>query len=169
MTKILKKMKENKKIIITLFLICIFCYYLTWTISQPFNSCPDEGMKWDICKYIYENNKLPHGEDEAIRNPIWGISYGFQPIFTYMIGAVFMKIISIFTTHQFALVMAARLVSTISMTLVIYFTIKISQKFFKGIYKYLFIVFIAFQPITAFLASYINNDSTALLATTVII
>ena len=126
-------------------------------------------MKWDICKYIYENNKLPHGEDEAIRNPIWGISYGFQPIFTYMIGAVFMKIISIFTTHQFALVMAARLVSTISMTLVIYFTIKISQKFFKGIYKYLFIVFIAFQPITAFLASYINNDSTALLATTVII
>ena len=56
MTKILKKMKENKKIIITLFLICIFCYYLTWTISQPFNSCPDEGMKWDICKYIYENN-----------------------------------------------------------------------------------------------------------------
>ena len=126
-------------------------------------------MKWDICKYIYENNKLPHGEDEAIRNPIWGISYGFQPILTYMIGAVFMKIISIFTTHQFALVMAARLVSTISMTLVIYFTIKISQKFFKGIYKYLFIVFIAFQPITAFLASYINNDSTALLATTVII
>ena len=169
MTKILKKMKENKKIIITLFLICIFCYYLTWTISQPFNSCPDEGMKWDICKYIYENNKLPHGEDEAIRNPIWGISYGFQPILTYMIGAVFMKIISIFTTHQFALVMAARLVSIISMTLVIYFTIKISQKFFKGIYKYLFIVFIAFQPITAFLASYINNDSTALLATTVII
>ena len=76
---------------------------------------------------------------------------------------------AIFTTHQFALVMAARLVSTISMTLVIYFTIKISQKFFKGIYKYLFIVFIAFQPITAFLASYINNDSTALLATTVII
>ena len=66
MTKILEKMKENKKILITLFLICIFCYYLTWTISQPFNSCPDEGMKWDICKYIYENNKLPHGEDEAI-------------------------------------------------------------------------------------------------------
>ena len=55
MTKILEKMKENKKILITLFLICIFCYYLTWTISQPFNSCPDEGMKWDICKYIYEN------------------------------------------------------------------------------------------------------------------
>lgn len=169
MTRILEKMKDNKKIIITLFLICIFFYYLIWTISQPFNSCPDEEMKWDICKYIYENNRLPHGEDEAIRNPIWGISYGFQPILTYIISAVFMKFICIFTTHQFALVVAARLVSTISMTLVIYFTIKISQKLFKGIYKYLFILFIAFQPITAFLASYINNDSTALLATTIII
>ena len=55
------------------------------------------------------------------------------------------------------------------MTLVVYFAIKISQKLFKGIYKYLFIAFIAFQPITAFLASYINNDSTALLASTIII
>ena len=84
--------------IITLFLICIFFYYLIWTISQPFNSCPDEEMKWDICKYIYENNRLPHGEDEAIRNPIWGISYGFQPILTYIISAVFMKFICIYNT-----------------------------------------------------------------------
>ncbi len=169
MDNVLEKLKKNKKLIIVLFLICIFSYYLIWTVSQPYNSGPDEGMKWDICKYIYENNKLPHGEEESIRNPIWGISYAFQPILTYMIGAVFMKIVAIFSTEQFALVVAARLVSTISMTLVIYFSIKISQKLFKGIYKYLFIAFVAFQPITAFLASYINNDSTALLATTVII
>ena len=88
-----------------------------------------------------------------------------------MICAVFVKIASIFTTQQFALVVAARLVSTISMTLTIYFVIKIANKLFKdkGIYKYLFIVFIAFQPITAFLASYINNDSTAILAISMII
>jgi len=58
------------------------------------------------------------------------------------------------------------------MTLTIYLlVIKIANKLFKdkGIYKYLFIVFIAFQPITAFLASYINNDSTAILAISIII
>ena len=55
------------------------------------------------------------------------------------------------------------------MTAVIYFAMKISEKLFKGIYKYLFVAFIAFQPIMPFLASYINNDSTALLATTIII
>lgn len=171
MDKILEICKKHKKIIMTIFLIGLFCYYLIWTVSQPYNSCPDEGMKWDICKYIAENNSIPDGRDESIRDSIWGISYAFQPILTYMICAVFVKIASIFTTQQFALVVAARLVSTISMTLTIYFVIKIANKLFKdkGIYKYLFIVFIAFQPITAFLASYINNDSTAILAISIII
>ena len=171
MDKILEICKKNKKIIMTIFLIGLFCYYLIWTVSQPYNSCPDEKMKWDICKYIAEHNSIPDGRDESIRDSIWGISYAFQPILTYMICAVFVKIASIFTTQQFALVVAARLVSTISMTLTIYFVIKIANKLFKdkGIYKYLFIVFIAFQPITAFLASYINNDSTAILAISMII
>ena len=171
MDKILEICKKNKKIIMAIFLIGLFCYYLIWTVSQPYNSCPDEKMKWDICKYIAEHNSIPDGRDESIRDSIWGISYAFQPILTYMICAVFVKIASIFTTQQFVLVVAARLVSTISMTLTIYFVIKIANKLFKdkGIYKYLFIVFIAFQPITAFLASYINNDSTAILAISMII
>ena len=171
MDKILEICKKNKKIIMTIFLIGLFCYYLIWTVSQPYNSCPDEKMKWDICKYIAEHNSIPDGRDESIRDSAWGISYAFQPILTYMICAVFVKIASIFTTQQFALVVAARLVSTISMTLTIYFVIKSANKLFKdkGIYKYLFIIFIAFQPITAFLASYINNDSTAILAISMII
>lgn len=171
MDKIIEFYKKHKSAIIAIFLVCLFCYYFIWTISQPFNSCPDEGMKWDICKYIFENNKLPKGDEQTIRNPIWGISYAFQPILTYMICTVFMKVASIFTINQFLLVVAARLVSTLSMTLSIYFVIKISDKLFKDkeIYKILFVIFIAFQPITAFLASYINNDSTAVLATTMII
>ena len=171
MDKILEICKKNKKIIMAIFLIGLFCYYLIWTVSQPYNSCPDEKMKWDICKYIAEHNSIPDGRDESIRDSIWGISYAFQPILTYMICAVFVKIASIFTTQQFALVVAARLVSTINITLTIYFVIKIANKLFKdkGIYKYLFIIFIAFQPITAFLASYINNDSTAILAISMII
>lgn len=171
MDKILEICKKNKKIIMAIFLIGLFCYYLIWTVSQPYNSCPDEKMKWDICKYIAEHNSIPDGRDESIRDSAWGISYAFQPILTYMICAVFVKIASIFTTQQFALVVVARLVSTISMTLTIYFVIKIANKLFKdkGIYKYLFIIFIAFQPITAFLASYINNDSTAILAISMII
>ena len=169
MNEVIEKLKKNKDKIQIVFLICLFFYYVIWVVAQPYNTCPDEGMKWDICKYMFENNKIPKGDDPAIRNPMWGISYAFQPILTYMVSTIFMKIMSIFSSEQFALVVAARLVSTISVTLTIFFVIKISKKLFKGIYKYLFIAFIAFQPITAFLASYINNDSTALLATAMII
>ena len=169
MEKIIEQVKKNKKVLIGIFLVCVFGYYLIWVITQPFNMAPDEAMKYDICNYLYKNNKLPLGTDEAIRDKLWGISYAFQPILTYMVGAIFMKIMSIFSTEQFALVVAARLVSTLSMTAVIYFVIKISEKLFKGIYKYLFVTMIAFLPLTAFLASYINNDSTAVLATAIIV
>lgn len=168
-TNFIEKCKKHKKLILGIFLILVFFYFFIWTISQPFNTCPDEDMKWKICKYIAKHGTIPQGGNEEIRDSNWGISYAFQPILTYMIGGVFVKIASFFTTDKFALVVAARLVSTISMTLSGYFVIKISQKLFKGIYKYLFIAIIVFQPITAFLASYINNDSTAVLATTMII
>lgn len=48
-------------------------------------------------------------------------------------------------------------------------TIKISEKLFKGIYKWLFVVMIAFLPQFAFLGSYINNDSLALFSISIII
>ena len=168
-TNFVEKCKKHKKLILGIFLIFVFSYFLIWTVSQPFNKCPDEGMKWKICKYIAKHGSIPQGGNEEIREPDWGISYAFQPILTYMIGGVFVKIASFFTNDKFALVVAARLVSTISMTVSVYFVVKIAQKLLKGIYKYLFIVIIVFQPITAFLASYINNDSTAVLATTMII
>mgnify|MGYP000136219245 CR=1 FL=1 len=128
--EVVEKCKKHKQLILMIFLLGLFGYYLIWTISQPYNSCPDEGMKWDICKYVSEHNSIPDGRDESIRNPIWGISYAFQPILTYMICAMFMKIASIFTTNQFALVVSARLVSTISMTLSIYFVITVMALYF---------------------------------------
>ena len=67
---------------IRILIISSILYYLIWTVSQPYNSCPDEKMKWDICKYIAEHNSIPDGRDESIRDSIWGISYAFQPILT---------------------------------------------------------------------------------------
>ena len=131
MEKAIDIIKKNRKKIEIIFIILIFAYYLIWNISQPFDSAPDEAMKYDICKYIYQNNKLPHGGEESIRNPIWGISYSFQPILSYMVSSIFMKVASIFTTNDFALVVAARLDSTLSITAFVYFVIQISKKLFK--------------------------------------
>lgn len=163
------KVKINEKVFKVILVIFVFVLCLAWAIAQPYNSAPDEEMKYDVCRYLVEHGKLPHGGDESIRNPIWGISYAFTPILSYMISAVFMKIAMIFTTNEFAIVVAARLVSVICMTLLSIVCMKISEKLFKGTYKWLFTILVIFLPQMIFLGSYINNDSLALLSIGIIV
>ena len=74
-----------------LFLAAIFVFLFLWAAVQPFDTSPDERMRYDIVKYLVEYGKLPHGGDPAIRDANWGISYAFNPILAYMIMAVFVK------------------------------------------------------------------------------
>ena len=165
-----KTKQEKIELILKILIVVIaFAVYFTWSCSQTYNSAPDEYMKYDICKYIVQNGNLPHGGDETIRNPIWGISYGFTPIFAYIISAIFMRIVMLFTTNEFALVVAARFTSVLFSTLTVVMLFKISEKIFKGVFKYLFVILIAFLPQFAFLGSYINNDSMALFSISFII
>ena len=169
----MKKIKINEKYFKVFFVLFIFILCLSWAISQPFDAGPDENMKYDVCKFIVNNGTLPHGGDETIRNPIWGISYAFQPIFSYIIGAIFMKIVmTIFSlgTLDFATVVAARLVSVLCNTGTAIFTIKIGEKLFKNKYtKWMFISLVTLLPQFVFIGSYINNDSLAIFAISIII
>lgn len=164
-----KKRKLIKNLIIIAFLLYIFSLCFIISIKTDFNTAPDEKMKYDVCEYVYKNLKLPHGGDESIRDQVWGISYAFTPIFSYMISAIFMKITSIFTESSVALVVAARLVSVLCITGYTFMCIKISQKLFKGIYRWVFVAFTTLLPQLIYLGSYINNDSLALLSISVII
>ena len=94
-----------------LFLAAIFVFLFLWAAVQPFDTSPDERMRYDIVKYLVEYGKLPHGGDPAIRDANWGISYAFNPILAYMIMAVFVKAAGFFTDQLQTLVMAARLVN----------------------------------------------------------
>lgn len=166
----LEKIKDKERCIKITFVICIFILSLTWAIIQPDTSAPDEIMKMDICRYIAENGKLPHGGDEAIRDPSWGISYAFSPILSYIIGGGFIKIVSFFTQELHIYYIAARLVSVICYTIMTIFVIKIGEKLFpkKGT-KWMFIMLTTLLPQVTFLGSYINNDSLALLSISIII
>ena len=42
--EVVEKCKKHKQLILMIFLLGLFGYYLIWTISQPYNSCPDEGI-----------------------------------------------------------------------------------------------------------------------------
>ena len=107
---------KHKKISTETTVEILFFLFLLGLLSdvarvQPNGAGPDEPMRYQIAYYIYEHGSLPVGDDPAVRNIVWGISYAFSPILDYMIAAVFMKIVSFVTTVPFALLMAARFVN----------------------------------------------------------
>ena len=145
------------------FWACVLCgcffLYLMWAVIIPYDHAPDEYMRYDIPEYIFKYGRLPHGGAEEIRNPIWGFSYGFTPITSYIIGAFFMWITSIFNASDFALLIAARLVSVLFSVGTVFLCIKISNRIFKSVFKYAFVISVAILPQFVFISSYVNNDA----------
>ena len=170
MKKMLNEIKDNKnELLIAALVIYIFSLCFSWAVTTPYNSAPDESMKYDICKYIAYNSKLPHGTDEAIRDPRYGTSYGFSPMLSYIIGGYFMKIVLLFNLSSEHLFWAARFTSVLTITAYAVIVLIISNKLFEGSYKILFIVFSTMLPQLIYLGSYINNDSLAILSSSIII
>lgn len=168
--KKIKVSKISEKYIKIAFIIIVFLLCFISATKVKNDNAPDEQMKKMICQYIYENNVLPKGDDPAIINGLWGTSYGFTPILSYMISSLFMKITSIFTTSEFALLVAARFVSVLCYTGLAIMAIKIGEKLFNNkAYKWLFIILITCLPQMLFLGSYINNDSIAVFSISLII
>ncbi|MEA4888392.1 MAG: hypothetical protein VB070_02880 [Clostridiaceae bacterium] len=151
------------------FTILSFSVYLCWAVILPFDAAPDEGMRYQIPQFIYHYGTLPHGGDPLIRNAAWGISYGFTPILSYMIGALFMRITGIFTTDAAALLLSARLVSVLCNTGTVIICFLIAGRLFKGLYRWLFVCFVAFLPQFMFIGAYVNNDSLAIFSTAMIV
>lgn len=152
-----------------LFLGFLFCFYMGWAYVMPYNSCPDEYMRFEVANFIFENGTLPHGADPSIRNPIWGISYAFYPMLAYMIGAVFMKITAVFTTSFEWLVLAARMVSVLCGMGMAVFTMKIGKRLFKGWQRLVFIAIVTLLPQSVYMFTYVNTDSLALFSSAVIL
>ncbi|MDD3362863.1 MAG: DUF2142 domain-containing protein [Hespellia sp.] len=159
----MEKIKKNREVI---FIFALFVFYFLWAVVQPFDAPPDEKMRYLIPQYIYNHGSLPVGYDPEIMDAAWGSSYGYTPILSYIISAVFMKIVSIFTTHPFVLLMAARMVSVLCGVGTGIFAIKISKKLWKNpSSQYLFVTLVTLLPQAIFVTSYVNNDAFAILTT----
>ena len=147
-----------------IFLAAVFIFITAWAVIQPFNSSPDESMRYDIVKYLVNHGTLPDGRDPEIRNEMWGISYAFNPILAYMIMAIPAKIVSLFTSSSMALVIAARMVNVVFGTVMAYLVMRIGEMLFEGKVRWMFTCLVTFLPGVVFVHSYVNNDSMALLS-----
>ena len=77
---------STETVVEILFFLFLLVFYLMWARVQPNGAGPDEPMRYQIAYYIYEHGSLPVGDDPAVRNIVWGISYAFSPILDYMIA-----------------------------------------------------------------------------------
>lgn len=162
-----KLSREN--VIDCIFLAAVFVFIFLWAYIAPLNASPDESMRYDIVEFLMQNGTLPDGRDEAIRHGIWGISYAFNPITPYIVGAWFAKFVQIFTNSFHATLMAARMVNIILGTLTAYFTLKIGKCLFSKDVAYFMAILVSFLPGVVFVNSYINADAMALFASAWII
>ena len=162
--------KLNEKKVKIIYIVTITIFAIILAASIPIKTGPDEKMKMDICQYIAENNKLPHGGDESLIDPAWGITYGFTPILSYMCGGLFLKVSNIFSQDIHVQYFSARLASVVFYCIMSIYVLKIAEELFKNIYyKWLFIFLTTILPQVIFIGSYINNDSLALMSIAIII
>ena len=162
----MKNFLKNGKYLGGILVGLAFLIMFIWAMIGTMPTGPDEGMRYSVAQYLYKNpGKLPHGDDEAIRNARWGISYGFSPILSYMVSAVFMWMVSIITTEKMALLRAARMADVLFITAAAWMVLQIGKRLFsdKG-QRWLFCVLVIFLPEFLFMGAYVNTDSLALMA-----
>ena len=158
---------ENKDRFFILLPIGCFFLYTYWALMHPFNGAPDESMRYTICKYVYDYNKLPHGGDPLIREPNWGVSYAFTPIVSYIISAILMKLFGFMVAAE-KLYIIARMTSVLFSVGTVIVAGKISKLIFKEPYGKLFTVSVALFPQFMFISTYVNNDAMGIFSVAMI-
>lgn len=165
-----KKLDNREKKIIMIFLGIIFFTILAWALVQPFNASPDEIMRYQIVEYIIKHGKLPAGYDPEIRDPNWGISYAFNPITTYIVGAVFGKIATLFSSASMAPVYGARIANVCIGTFTAWINLKIGKLLFEEKrMAWMYTILVCFLPGVIFASSYVNMDGLGLCASSWIV
>lgn len=164
-----KKIKKETIIEIG-FYVFLFIILMWWSMMTGIGNAPDEKDRFAIANYIFNHWRLPAGWDMEVRIESWGFSYAFQPILSYMISALFMKVTALFTTSGYWYIIAARFVNVICGMIMAFFVRKTSRLMFvrKDI-QWLFTVLVVFLPESMFMHVYVNTDSMALMSSAIIV
>lgn len=166
----MKKNKLTNKVIYVSLFLGYFLLLFIWSMNQEYGSGPEENMRYQIPKFIFENNRLPTLFDTSIYDEYWGFSYAGQPCLPYILGALFMKIAQLFGVESAHMYMAARMTSILCGCVFLYLVIKISKELFENIYARIFFVsVITLWKYTCYIFTYVNCDSLCLVGVAIVI
>lgn len=176
---LLRKFLHNKYTLI-LFLICAAIWFSLWVFHIsiiPLDSygAPDEGLRYLIPKFIFENGRLPTGYDAATIHTMGNWSYAFYPQFLGpLVSTFFMSLVSLFVSTPESLIYGARMGSVLFGVLAVLFVGRSVEKLFKGdknavVYSFIAMILFVAWPQVAFLSAYVNNDIVALSGVAIIV
>ncbi|MDO4796999.1 MAG: hypothetical protein Q4A01_03160 [Coriobacteriales bacterium] len=145
--------------------VCLVVY-VAWSWTLPVEMAPDEAMRLPVPFFILEHGHLPIGNEPQIVHELWGTSYAFEPYGSSLVGLLFMKVASLFTTSELWLIRAVRLASVVSACGTVLLCERIGKRLFcNPLSPYLLAICCGLLPQFAFWASYLNNDAFMVFAT----
>lgn len=149
----------NKKIIFILLLVLYFIFLLVWSMQQKLNDCPDENMRYQIPKFIFDNHRLPTLYDSSIYDERWGFSYASNIQLPFLVGALFMRIAYFLGLSYNNLFWACRMVSILCGVVFAIFVVKLAKELFNNkILQKIFIVLTVLWPQVCFEFTYVNSN-----------
>ncbi|MDO4519586.1 MAG: hypothetical protein Q4B47_04750 [Eubacteriales bacterium] len=170
MNSSVQKFTKIEKCIQWGFVLLAFTIMFLWAWNANYFSGPDEPMRYKVAKYIFDHHgELPVGDCKEIRDEIWGFSYAYFPILSYMISALFMTIASWFGVGSDHLIQVARMADVLFITMMAYTVTLIGRRLFDREKRWLFSALVIFLPGVLFMGSYVNTDSLALFAVSLIL
>ena len=152
-----------------LFYLSIFAAIACFAMVQSYGDPPDEVNRFKVVSFICRHGYLPHGADPEVLLDGYGASYAFQPMLTYIIQGFLLRFLKLFTTDSYVLLVAARMVNVVFGVLMAFFVRQTAKLLWKSPYlQWVFTIMTVFLPQNIFIHSYINTDSMAMLAVSII-
>ena len=166
----MKKRKKRLFDLNILFYTAVLLSVLSFAFLQPFGDPPDEVNRFKVAQFICNYGKLPTGEEFEVAIGGYGGSYAFQPILPYIIQGILMRVLSLFTRQNVALLLCARMVNAVFGVIMAVYVRRLSLLLFQNrLTGWLFCFLVMFLPQNLFLHSYVNTDSMASMAGAIIL
>lgn len=164
------KRQATRGVIVFFVLTAIFILYCSWSSVLPISQSPDEQMRLDVPKFIVDNGFLPRGDDPAIRNEIWGISYAFTAYGSSLIAVPFMLVAKAVSGSLTSIYFAARVANNLMCVLALFFVYRLGRKVGLRFISALFaVILLGLWPQYVFLASYFNSEGLEFLSTIIVV
>lgn len=166
----MSRKERNERMIEIAVGVCLFAALFIWGMVQPITQQPDEQCRYVLPYYIMQEGKLPNGTVSELVISTWGISYAFFPGLPYIVMALFMKVVSLFTADSYALLMAARVVNMLAGVVSYVFVRKTAKKLFSNQWTgWFFTLTAAFWPQAMFIFTYVNCDAFACMSCAIMV